>query len=340
LKSYKDEIKGINPDPRQVYALKNSPTLLQFLSNDQTGNIRLDSAEASVYHFLRDLEHVKIKVLEVKYPELTARKIFPVDNTTPEGAEKTGYEIVDYIGGAKIQANNTNDIRRVDIKSDWIDVKVKQVENFYDYSFRDIRAAQFSGRPLQQTKAKASQRDIEEQINTIAWAGDSAFKINGVLSDGNGIIETALSATMANMTPEELNDAITAKAAEMHSASRGVFSPDTLVLPPAQYDRLFDARFLQSTDLSPGQWILKNNRHVKRILPAPELMADSGVNRFKVPVGVLFEYNRDYIALEVPMAPTMRAPHPTLTGFQVLNEARVAGAFVKQPLSARIITGI
>lgn len=338
--SYHEAIKNIKPDTRQVAALKNSPAYLQFMREHSTGDVRLDSAATSIYHFLRDLEFVKAKVLEVKYPELTALKIFPVDRSTPEGAEETSYEVTDVIGGAKVQANHTNDIRRVDVTSDFINVKIKQVENFYDYSFRDIRAAQFANRPLQESKAKASQRDIEEEINSTAWAGDKNYKIKGVLSEGTGIVESALPDTIANMDAEEMNNAITSKAAEMHARSRGVFSPDTLVLPLKQYDALFDEVWVGTALFSPGKWILENNRHIKRILPAPELMADSGVNRFNSPVGVLFQYDKDNMAIELSMPPTMRAPHPTLTGFQVLNEARTGGMFVKQPLSAMILTGL
>jgi len=340
MSTYNEQLKNIKPDLHQVNSLKNSPAFSQFLQDNAVGNAQFDSADTAVYHFLRDLEYVKTKVLEVKYPELTALSIFPVDRSTPPGAEKAGYEVADMIGGAQIQANHSNDVRRVDIKSEWIDVGIKQIENFFDYSFRDIRAAQFAGRPLQDLKAKASNRDIHEEINALAWAGDGNYKIKGVLSDGTGIQESSMPDILANMSAIELNKAITEKVAKMHADSRGVFSPDTLVLPLEQYDRLFDEIFDGTALSSPGKWILENNRHIKRILPAPELMADSGVNPHGAPVGVLFEYNRDNIAIEVPMPPTMRAPHPTLTGFQVLNEARCGGAFVKQPMSAMILTNL
>ncbi|MCL2357015.1 MAG: DUF2184 domain-containing protein [Defluviitaleaceae bacterium] len=336
---YEAFVKNFKPDPMRLAAVRGS---LERAGIDSIGDVRLDSAESNtaIYHFLRDLEFVKAQVLEVKYPDLTAMDIFPVDRTTPEGAEEATYEVVDFIGGAKIQANHANDIEEADFTMKPITARIKQVENFYQYSFRDIRAAQFANRPLQTLKARASQRRIEEQLNRLAWVGDAAFNILGILSVNNGVTRSPLADTMANLTPEALNDAITAQASAMNRTSRGIFSPDTLALPPGQYDRLFDARFTQSTDLSPGQWILKNNRHIKRIVQAPELMGDSGMNPSGADVAVLFQYNKEFMSVEVPMPPTMRAPFPTLTGFQVLNEARSGGAFIKQPLSMRILTNI
>jgi len=341
MNKYIEELNKIEVNPSHVAALKSNPAFAELITQTKTGDTRLDSLDTSAYYFLRQLEYVKAKVLEVKYPELTARKIFPVDHSTPQGAVRTSYEVTDIIGGAKVQANHANDIKRVDITTHYIDVEIKNVSNFYDYSWRDLRAAQFSNTPLQERKAKASQRDIEEQLNALAWAGDPAFQIKGVLSDGNGITNSPMPGTLRSFTSaRDLNTAITDKIAYVHSRSRGAFSPDTLVLPLAEYDYLFDTIWDGTAMVSIGKFLLDNNRHLKRILPAPELMADSGLNRFNAPVGMLFEYNKDNMAIEVPMPPTMRPPHQTLTGVQVLNEAETGGMFIKQPLSALILTGL
>jgi len=92
--------------------------------------------------------------------------------------------------------------------------------------------------------------------------------------------------------------------------------------------------------MSPGKRIEENNRHIDKIERANELMADSPLNPYGEDIGVLFQYNRDYMAIEIPKPPTMRPPHMTLKGFQVLNEARSGGMFIKQPLSALIVRGI
>jgi len=336
--SYREELRNIKPDPNILQALQGSTGFKEYITQNRTGDVRLDSLDTSIYYQAQALTYLYTKPLEVKYPELTARSIFPVSSEVDEGAEKAMYEVTDIIGGTKIQANHSNDVRRVDVKTNWIEVNIKQCENFFDYSFRDMRAAQFAGRPLQESKAKASQRDIEEELNALAWAGDRTHQIKGILSEGTGIANSPFAKPIKDMTAEQLNTAITSKASEMHQRSRGVFSPDTLVLPLAEYNYLFDKIWIGTALSSIGQWILDNNRHIKRIVPAPELMADSGLNRFNAPVGLLFEYGKENISMEIPMLPHMRAPFPTLTGFQVLNEARSGGMFIKQPMSAMILT--
>ena len=69
---------------------------------------RLDANE-SIF-FARELEYVKSKAYDVKYPANNALALFPVSTEADAGADYISYESYDMIGMAKIIANYADDL--------------------------------------------------------------------------------------------------------------------------------------------------------------------------------------------------------------------------------------
>src|SRR5690606_31617625 len=63
--------------------------------------------------------------------------------------------------------------------------RVRSIGASYGYSVQEIRAAQFAGRSLEQRKASAVRRAVDQKINKLAWLGDAAYGINGFLTHPN-----------------------------------------------------------------------------------------------------------------------------------------------------------
>ena len=74
----------------------------------------LDANESAF--FQRELEYVKSNTYDVKYPELKARRLFPLNPEVDPGATKITYQQYDQTGIAKIIANYADDLPRADIK--------------------------------------------------------------------------------------------------------------------------------------------------------------------------------------------------------------------------------
>jgi hypothetical protein len=72
----------------------------------------LDAAET--VFFTRQLEHIKARTYDIKYPELKARMFIPVSNEVPSGAKTVTYRQWDRVGRAKIVADGAKDLPRVD----------------------------------------------------------------------------------------------------------------------------------------------------------------------------------------------------------------------------------
>ncbi len=78
------------------------------------GSLRLDAA-SSVF-FEREVEYVKARTYDIKFPLLKARTLIPVSFEVPNTAEVTTYQQFENTGKAKIIGNYAGDLPRADVK--------------------------------------------------------------------------------------------------------------------------------------------------------------------------------------------------------------------------------
>ena len=90
-------MREFNMDDYNV--LKGSPLIRSMAGSEE---LRFDSTESATVFFARELDYVKAKTYEKKYPELSALTYFPITSEVPEGAETTTYYNYDITGMASI----------------------------------------------------------------------------------------------------------------------------------------------------------------------------------------------------------------------------------------------
>ena len=98
---------------------------------------RLDAQE-SVF-FARELEHILMTIVEVDYRELKARTLIPVNTETPSGSTSITARVFDRVGMAKIIANGSEDLPRIDILGTEVTIKVKTIGDSFGYTVQDIK---------------------------------------------------------------------------------------------------------------------------------------------------------------------------------------------------------
>ena len=113
---------------------------------------RLDANE-SIF-FARELDYVKSKAYDVKYPANNALALFPVSSEADAGADTISYESYDMVGMAKIISNYADDLPRADVKGTLNTVKVFSIGVSYGYSTKDIRRSRMAGKNLLPAKRK------------------------------------------------------------------------------------------------------------------------------------------------------------------------------------------
>lgn len=292
--------------------------------------------------FARQLDYVKSKAYDVKYPANNALALFPVSSEADPGAKTITYESYDMVGMAKIIANYADDLPRADVKGTETTIKVFGVGVSYGYSTQDIRAARMAGKPLTTRRAEAARRSHDNKINKLVFWGDEEYGIYGVLNHPNipqyVLPEdgTGTSSKFEDKTAEQIIRDLNAAVSSIVEVTKGVEIPDTMLMPIKQYNQITGMLMPDSSGKTVLKFFEDNNPYIKSIKPVQELAgALDGED-----VMIIYRNNIDALSIEIPMPFTQYAPQRENLEFKVPCESRVAGLMLYYPLSMCLVPGI
>lgn len=295
--------------------------------------------------FQQELQVVLAGTYDIKYPQLKARELFPVNMSAGPGAETIVYDQYDQVGMAKIIANYADDAPRADVKGKQFTAIIKSLGASYGYSLQEVRAAQMARKPLVQGKADAAKRAIMQKENSIAFKGDTSYGLPGFLTNPNVIAVTipvgaSTTTPWSTKTGDEILADMNAMASASMVATNAVEMPDTMLMPYAQLNLIKNKRVGVSTD-GPSQSVyaafLQNNDVIKEITWVNELKGSA-------PGGLdyIVCYRRDPNALELHIPQDFEQLPPQERNFEsVINcHERIGGVLIYYPLSVAIGYGI
>lgn len=293
---------------------------------DQT---RLDANESA--YFNRQLETIKAKTYDTKLKNLKALTIIPVNTSGSNGVDVITWRSFTQVGRAKMIGDYATDFPRVDVYGVEQSVKTKGIGDSYAYSIKDIRRSQQAGgTPLDQRRAMAARRAIDEQIDQIALFGHAATGLKGLLNY-TGITSYTVAngastfKTWATKTPQEILKDVKGMVDAVMVPTKGREVPDTLLLPLAQYNLIADMQMGTVNDTTVMAYILKNNPYIKRIEWLNELTgAGAGVTD-RMMVGT---FDEEHITFEMPQPFEQFTPQPEGMAFKVPCHAEVGGCII------------
>jgi hypothetical protein len=292
----------------------------------------LDSNET--VFFTRQLEAVKARTYDVKYSELKAMRLLPVNSSINPGADTITWRSYDRVGQARVIADYAKDFPRVDVYGVEKTQAVRDIGASFGYSLKEIRRAQFAGVPLEQRRANAARKSIETLINHIAWFGDEEYQLNGMINYP-GISEfstTAWAGKTADEVLKDITDAMTAVA----DFTNGIEVPDTLLLPLAQYNYLQNTPYGDNKDKTLLTYIRNNLTQLRTIEWVAEMKGGSA----GADCGLLFKRDEEHITLEIPLAFEMHAPQQENLAWSVACDAACGGIINYYPVATVKLTGI
>lgn len=312
---------------------------------------RFDSEDDASVFFARELDHVKAESYDVEYPEFTALNLFPVSNDTDPGAETVTYYTYDKTGLASVIDNYSTDLPRADVTGKPSYAQVKSIGDSYGYSAQEMRASRMAGKSLDARKAESARYQIDNLTNKIAWRGDEASGLMGVLSTGQNVPlytitnGAASKADWASKTADEILVDINGMQKQVARVTKNVERPDTLCVPSDVYMDI-STRRIPDTATTVKAFLLANAPYLKDIVSTAELDADAvDTNPYAKAtdgkgVAFLFKNDKRKMALENPM-PFMQYPLQ-VKGLETIIpcEARTAGVIFYYPLSALIAVGV
>lgn len=297
--------------------------------------------------FQEELEAVKSRSYDVKYPELLARRLFPLSSEVPSGAESLAYETYDHVGAAKIIHNYANSLPTVEVKGKKTVRLIYSTAISFGYSIQDVRNAQMAGKPLNQRKSNACRRQMLVLENKLAFHGDDATDIPGFINyaDANAVTlpdGTAGKTTWADKTPDEIIADVSLLTTSVFDITNGVETVDTMLIPIAQYALLSDTPRSSTSDTTIMDFILKSNAFIKEIIPVYELKGAAPVSASYDSEDCVIVYKKDpeKLTLEVPQDVEYLNPQEKALYYEVPVHARTAGVVIYYPKSIAQGNGI
>jgi hypothetical protein len=296
--------------------------------------------------FIRQLTEIEALLYETLYKPLKGLQLFETSPKYNAGTENVLYNIVDYVGKAKIIANDpVDDFPTAGVKLAQKIAKIASVGDSYDYSVNDLRAAAMANQSLDTLKAQAARTAIEQAINELIWAGYPEANIYGVLNnpdvplgsvpaDGSGG-----STKFIDKTPVQILRDMSAAVREIFTFSGGVHSATNLVLPPNQFEYIkqtpYATAFLGTSILA---YFQQNNPDVK-VDFANELV---GVGDTGEDYMVAFTDNSVVKVSEILLPIPFEQFPPQLVGlkYKVFCHARCGGVAMHYPKAFNIKEGI
>jgi hypothetical protein len=301
---------------------------------------RLDAAETAF--FQRELEVVKAKTYDVKYPELKVRRLIPASFEAGAGAESIVYQQYDQVGMAKIISSYASDLPRADIVGKEFTAKIKSLGAAFGYSIQEIRSANMAGKPLQSRKANAAKRAIMQLEQRIAYFGDASTGLIGFLNNPN-VTQTTVpngvsaSPLWSNKTPDEILLDLNGMANFIVESTNGVEIPNTILLPLAQYNYIKSTARSAQSDKTILQYFLENNGYIQTVEWVNELKA-AGVAG--VDLAVCYRKDPDVLTLEIPSDFEQFPEQEKGLEYEVPCHQRIGGVLVYYPMAVNIVSGI
>ena len=343
-------MREFNMDDYNV--LKGSPLIRSMAGSEE---LRFDSTESATVFFARELDYVKAKTYEKKYPELSALTYFPITSEVPEGAETTTYYNYAITGMASIINNYATELPRVDVKGEAHTASIKSVGDSYGYNVQEMRAARMAGKSLDARKGSAARRASDYVVNKIAFAGDKENHLIGIFSEGNDIpIYTLSTVTVKGSgdseakeytewkykTADQILEDITGLQTFIDKITMSVEKPDTLALPSYIYMDLANRR-IPDTETTILSFIKKNAPYLKHFESMPELQdTATDINTSGKSVAFMYTKDEEKFSLEIPMPFYQYPLQVTKLETEVPCEARTAGLIIYYPLSMVLAYGI
>jgi hypothetical protein len=298
--------------------------------------------EGESIFFARELEHIKAKTYDKKYPFLKARQLFPLEFEANAGATTITYEQYDQVGIAKIVSNYADDLPRADVKGKEFTSKVRTIAASYGYNVDEINAASMAGKPLPTRKANAAKRAHAVLENKSAFFGDIEHDIQGFVDNPN-IQEVTLAAdgtgsatAFSTKTGDQIIRDITNLFTAVHDVSKGVETANRLLLPINQYNLIANKR-LDNSDMSVMKWVLDNNPHLEEIIWVTEMKGsgDGGTDKM-----VAYRKDPDALTMEIPSEFRQMPVQEKNLEFTVPTHQRFGGVLIYYPLSVAYSDGI
>lgn len=291
--------------------------------------INLDAAD-SVF-FDRQLEYVRAKIFEKRYPRLKGRLILPVDSSAGDGVDTIISRQEDAVGKAELITDYADDLATADVLASETPYPVRDLGIAFGWSVREIRAAARAGLDLRTKKAHAARRGAEFALDDIAATGHTVGGLPGFIN--NALITPANVANpgggtaWSTKTPAQILVDLNEIVASMITATNDIHAPDTILLPTDQYVYIAQTR-MTDLDVTILKHFLAVSPWVKAVEPWYKLNGAGAAASDRM---IGFERDPDVVQLVIPAEFEMFEAQAKSLQFSVPTRLVTSGVHIHRP---------
>ena len=296
------------------------------------GSVRTDADDTQF--LARQLEFVRNQTFDIKFPELKARMLIPVDNSVDSADNTVTYRQWEMFGAAAVISNYADDSPRVDTLVREFTGRVVSLGDSYGFSIQDLRASAKTGAMLETRKANSARRAMEQTVDQIAAFGDTAHNLPGFLNFANVPVFTLPNGDWTTATPQQIIQDLNEMVTSVRVVTKTVHAPDTMLLDTDHFDQL------ATTPIDPANGsnesilnvFLRNQPYIRNVDQWYRL--DEANATQDGPRLMAYERNPDNMQLVIPQEFESFPPQARNLEFLINCHSRVGGIEWHYPLSA------
>lgn len=303
---------------------------------------KLDAAET--VFFARELEQVRARSYDIKYAAFKGLSFVPVDTSLDPATELITYQQWDQVGMAKLIASYATDFPRSEVFAREFTAKIKSYGAGYGYNVQEIRAARLAGKPLEQKRASAAKRAVDQKLDLIAQTGDSDAGFKGLLNlantdsytipaDGDSNGGTS-SKKWAHKTAEQILRDLHTAVRTMVETTKEVEQPDTIIMPLSSFGFISTTRANTFTDATILDVFLKMSPYITTVASWYALETAGGLSPSATQTAsrmVVYRRDPDVLQFLLPLPFEQFPPQEVGMEFQIACHARCGGVVAYYP---------
>lgn len=315
-------------------------------------NMHMNDAQQVAMSFLiRQASLIEPTVYAMRYQEIQYASLIPVDTSAPEWIQSVTYFSMDGVGKAEWFNGNAHDVPKVELTREKFETSVSMAAIGYGYTLEELGTAQLLGMNLSADKASLARRIAEEKIDAVAFVGDTAKGLSGLVNSSTPTATTApadgsgSATTFASKTPDQVLRDINAQITGMFTGTLGAEIVDTILLPYSVLLDLSTRRIDAVNQTTILEWVERNNIYTRT---TGQALTIRGVFGYLDAAGAggtkrMVAYRRSPEVLKMHLPMPFRFMQPWQTGpikFDVPGIFRVGGVDIRRPKAVRYLDGI
>ncbi len=306
----------------------------------------LDSEQTAYLN--RNLEYVKAKSYDVKYPEDNIMSLFPVSTEAGPAAQSIVYTQYDTTGIAKFISDYADDLPMAEAKGKSYSAIIQSLGVSYGWSLQELRAAQMANSRLPERKAIAARRAMNQYINRIGWHANGSATwagLTGIINHPNITKSPATTGAWlgGSTTPAQIIKDVGDALEIPPNATVGVEKPDTVLIPRARYSYISTTLAGTGTDTTILEFLRKTHPGV--VFASVEELGNLTTNPrtgATATTHCMLVYRRspESLTFEMPILFEQFAAQERNLSYVVPCHSRIGGFVIYYPLSVALVDGL